>query len=79
MHKKNYSLREQLNQDRGSALLMTLVITLVAATMIGSYLNVTINGLIISDRSILNNTALNLGEAGVEEAAWALNNKDWPD
>ncbi len=79
MHKKNFSLREQLNQDRGSALLMTLVITLVAATMIGSYLNVTINGLIISDRSILNNTALNLGEADVEEAAWALNNKDWSD
>ena len=69
----------QLIQDRGSALLMTLIMTLVMAMLIGSYLNVTINGLIISDRSLLNNTVLNLGEAGVEEAAWAINNKDWTD
>ena len=79
MCKNKYSLKEKLNKERGSALLMTLLTTLVMATMIGGYLNVTINGLIISDRSILNNTALNLGEAGVEEAAWALNNKDWTE
>jgi hypothetical protein len=75
----NYNFKEQLNQERGSALLMTIIMTFVMALMIGGYLNVTINGLIISYRSVLNNTALNLGEAGVEEAAWAINNKDWTD
>ena len=62
----NYNFKEQLNQERGSALLMTIIMTFVMALMIGGYLNVTINGLIISYRSVLNNTALNLGEAGVE-------------
>ena len=62
---------------RGAALVMAIIFTLIMASLAVSYLNIAVNGLIVSDRSILYNSALNLGEAGVEEAAWSLNHKDW--
>lgn len=55
-------------------LLLSLVLGLALAVLVGSYLTLALNTLQQSTRTFHYNTAFNLAEAGVEEALWALNN-----
>lgn len=54
-------------------LLVTLILGLALAIVVGSYLSLSLNTLQHSTRNFHYNTAFNLAEAGVEEALWALN------
>ncbi|MFT3830833.1 MAG: hypothetical protein QM691_14110 [Opitutaceae bacterium] len=69
----NHSLRSQ----RGSVLMVTLVLGLALVLTVGSYVTLTMTALQSADRSFHYNTAFNLAESGIEEALWALNHNDW--
>ncbi|HLP08441.1 MAG TPA: hypothetical protein VK178_09755 [Opitutaceae bacterium] len=69
----NHSLRSQ----RGSVLMVTMVLGLALVLTVGSYVTLTLGALQSADRSFHYNTAFNLAEAGIEEALWALNHDDW--
>ncbi len=60
--------------QRGSVLLIALVLSLGVAVALGSYLQLGRNTLEISNRALYSNVATNLAEAGLEHGLWALNN-----
>ncbi len=57
--------------------MVAMVLGLALVFLVGSYVSLTMDAFRSSDRSFHYNTAFNLAEAGLEEALWALNNKDW--
>jgi hypothetical protein len=65
------------HRQKGSALLVALVLGLALAITAGSFLSLALNTLNTTNRSFHYNTAFNLAESGLEEAMWALNNNDW--
>lgn len=62
---------------RGSVLMVALVLGITLALLVGSYVSLSLGALRSATRSYHYNTAFNLAESGLEEALWALNNKDW--
>jgi len=58
-------------------LIVTLILGTAIALAIGSFITVTINAVRMSHRSYYSNSSLDLAEAGLEEALYALNNDDW--
>ena len=63
--------------DRGAALLAALCFATVLALAIGGYITVCYRSLALSTRSNQGTFAVQLAEAGMEDALWALNKDDW--
>jgi hypothetical protein len=58
---------------RGSALIVALLLATVLGISLVSYLNLSRNSLVLSNRSFFNTAAVNLAETGIEEALWSFN------
>ena len=58
---------------RGSVLIVALLLAALIAVSLGSYLNLNLNSARLSQRTFHGYAALNLAEAGAEEAVWAFN------
>jgi Tfp pilus assembly protein PilX len=65
-------MKKQTN--RGSVILATLIIALAATVLCGSFLALVLSEQRASARSLRYNAALNLAEAGIEQALYDLNN-----
>jgi hypothetical protein len=59
--------------ERGSLLIVTMLLASAIGVSLVSYLNLTRTTLKISTRSFLSNSAINLAEIGLEQALFALN------
>ncbi|MBK8857173.1 MAG: hypothetical protein IPN11_05635 [Opitutaceae bacterium] len=70
---------------RGSVLIVALLLSAIIALMLGSYLNLNLSSTRLAKRSFHSTAALNLVEAGAEEAVWSFNrvtaghNDGWTD
>lgn len=58
---------------RGAVLIVAMLISAVIALMLGSYLSLNLNSTRLAFRSFQNHAAVNLVEAGAEEALWSFN------
>lgn len=67
------SFRSRFSSQRGSVLIVALLLSAVVAIGIGSYLTLSTSSLRLSNRSFYNTAAINLAETGVEEAVWCFN------
>lgn len=63
--------------DRGSVLIIAIILALGIFIITGTYLNLATKDLTHSDNASLYNSLLNLGEGGAEDAVWALHENDW--
>jgi Tfp pilus assembly protein PilX len=63
--------------QRGAALLASLCFATVLAIALGSYITVCYRSLQMSTRHLSGSHSVELAEAGLEEALWALNKNDW--
>lgn len=79
-------MKTRAHSQRGSALLVTLLIITAVMFVLGSYLNVVQQNLRASNRSYHATAAMNVAEAGLEEAMWSMSQmrkgngtafKDW--
>jgi len=64
-------------RTRGSALLAALCFATVLAIALGSYMTVCYRTLALSSRTMQATRSVQLAEAGMEDALWALNKNDW--
>lgn len=64
-------------RKKGSILLVTMILALALAVFVGSFIKLAMGSYRLSQRSFFSNSTLNLAEAGLEEAIYALNNADW--
>lgn len=64
-------------RQRGSALLAALCFATVLAVALGSYLTLCYRTLALSSRALQGTQSVELAEAGMEDALWALNRNDW--
>ncbi|MFI5356210.1 MAG: hypothetical protein ACHQ4G_02625 [Opitutales bacterium] len=62
-----------LRSRRGSILIVALLLCAIIALMLGSFLNLNLNSTHQAFRSFQNYAAMNLVEAGAEEALWSYN------
>lgn len=60
-------------RDRGSVLIVALLLAAIIALMLGSYLSLNLGSTRLAKRSFQSYAALNLAEAGAEEAVWSFN------
>lgn len=60
-------------RDRGSLIIFAMVISLVIALSIASYISLGMSNLRISNRAFYANAAINLAETGLEQAMWSIN------
>src|SRR4051812_11254840 len=58
---------------RGAVLIVALLVSALIAVMLGSYLNLNLSSSRMARRSFNGYAALNLAEAGAEEAVWSFN------
>ncbi|MEO5959160.1 MAG: hypothetical protein ABIY47_01040 [Opitutaceae bacterium] len=58
---------------RGSVLIVALLLATILGISLVSYLRLSRNSLVLSNRSFFNTASLNLAETGLEEALWAFN------
>ena len=58
---------------RGAVLIVAMLISAVIALMLGSYLSLNLTSTRLAFRSFQNHAAVNLVEAGAEEALWSFN------
>ncbi len=58
---------------RGAVLLVALIFCAIIALSIGSYLRLSTQNMRITDRAHLGTLAMNLAEAGAEQAVWSFN------
>ncbi len=65
------------NKREGSILAAAMIFAVVSAAMVGTYLKLVMNELRIADQAFQSNAAINAAEAGLEQAAYALNREDW--
>jgi Tfp pilus assembly protein PilX len=63
------------SRTRGSVLIVALLIAALIAVMLGSYLNLNLASTRAAKRTFNGYAALNLAEAGAEEAVWSFNRK----
>jgi len=66
-------LTSRRSRQRGSVLIVTLIFAGVIAVALVSYLRLSTGALNLSMRSFLNNGAMNLVDAGLEQAVWSFN------
>lgn len=59
--------------ERGAVLIVALLVAALIAIVLGSYLNLNITSTRLAKRSFNSYAALNLAEAGTEEAVWSFN------
>ena len=57
--------------QRGSLLIVAMLLSSIIALALGSYINLSITSLRMADRTFYNNAAMNLVEMGIEEAMWS--------
>jgi hypothetical protein len=69
--------QNSMTDQKGSVLLITMILTLGLAIFLSSFLKLSMGAYRLSDRSFYSNSVLNLSEAGLEEALYALNSADW--
>ena len=69
--------RTRKSDRRGSVLLITMILTLGLAIFLGSFVKLAMSAYKFSNRSFHSNGCIDLAEAGLEEALFALNNTDW--
>lgn len=62
-----------LENQRGSVLIVSLLISAVIAIALASYLKLGANAMQLSHRALYSNAAINLAETGLEEAIWSIN------
>ncbi len=62
-----------LSSERGSVLIVALILAAVVAISLGSYLKLTAVGLDSANRTLYNSAAMNIAENGLEEAVYAIN------
>lgn len=62
-----------LRDSRGAVLIVALLISALIAVALGSYLNLNLSSSRLAKRSFNGFAALNLAEAGAEEAVWSFN------
>lgn len=60
-------------RQRGSVLIVALLLAAIIALMLGSYLSLNLGSTRLAKRSFQGYAALNLAEAGAEEAVWSFN------
>jgi len=61
--------------DRGSVLFVAMLLSAIIAIALTTYLRLTHSSLVISNRALYNNAAMNLAENGLEEAMYSINKK----
>jgi len=61
------------NPEKGSLLIVAMIMAAVIGISIVSYLNLGRTGMEISNRALYNNGAMNLAENGLEQAVYAIN------
>ncbi|MDE3084385.1 MAG: hypothetical protein KGJ37_04080 [Verrucomicrobiota bacterium] len=61
------------NSQRGSVLIVALLLAALIAVALGSYLNLGLSSTRLAHRMFLGHASLNLVEAGAEEAVWSFN------
>lgn len=64
-------------KKRGSVLVVTVLLSTGLALALGSFIVLTVTSSKLSSRSFFANGSLDIGEAGLEEAIYALNHNDW--
>jgi hypothetical protein len=65
------------NAERGSVLVVALILALGIAFALGSYLQLGRSALELSNRTFYANAATNLAETGLEHGMWAMSRNDW--
>ena len=73
------SRRRARAPNRGAVLIVALLLAAMIAISLGSYLNLTLSSTRLAKRSFKAYAALNLAEAGAEEAVWSFNQKQRGD
>jgi hypothetical protein len=67
------NVRAARSEDRGSVLVVALLVAALIALALGSYLNLNLTSARLAQRSFQQHAAFNLAEAGAEEALWSFN------
>lgn len=65
--------RSRVAPERGAVLIVALLVTAIIAVVLGSYLNLNLSSTRLAKRTFNGYAALNLAEAGAEEAVWSFN------
>jgi hypothetical protein len=63
----------RFGRGRGAVLIVALLVAALIALMLGSYLNLNLSSTRMAKRTFDGYSALNLAEAGTEEAVWSFN------
>ena len=71
------TLKRDYRNERGSILIMAMIFATIAAIGIGSYIRLAATEMRMAHTQFYSNASLNLAEAGIEEALYAINRKDW--
>jgi hypothetical protein len=62
-------------RDRGSLLIVAMILSAVIGLSLASYIQLGRSSLIISNRALYNNAAMNLAENGLEEVMYSINKR----
>jgi len=63
--------------ERGAAMLAALCLAMVFALCLSSYIALCYTSLRMSTRNLMSSHSIELAEAGLEQALYAVNNNDW--
>src|SRR2546430_2058971 len=66
-------MKTNIKSERGSVLILAMIISLAIAVSIGSYFSLASSGMKMSNRSYHYSAAMNVAETGLEEAMWSIN------
>ncbi|MDQ5979908.1 MAG: hypothetical protein QG602_2883 [Verrucomicrobiota bacterium] len=67
------NIRNLRSSNRGSALVVAMILSAVVAISLTSYIRLGVSSQRISNRALYNNAAMNLAENGLEEAMYSIN------
>ena len=73
---RNIESESRLNSKTGSVLIGAIGIAIIGAAVMGGYLSMAYNEYTLSQRTLQLQSAMNLAEAGLEEAMIAINTND---
>lgn len=73
MNTRTSSPRNRIHDQRGSLLIVAMIMAAVLGIAITSYIQLARTNLNVSNRAFYNNAAINLAETGLEEAMWSIN------
>ena len=71
-------MKTKIKSERGSVLVLAMILSLAIAVAIGSYFSLATGGLKMSNRSYHYSAAMNVAETGLEEAMWSINQQAKP-